>query len=342
LWFGIVFVTIIGVSGAWIARAHPGIDPPQQSASIVKPPLVAGNESRTTFEATGYIVARRQATVSAKTTGRVMEMLIEEGQRVNKNQVIARLDDSNTRAALAESSAQVEQSEANVRAARSALNDAFPIFQRTEQQHSAGLISAQSFDSARANYNSAKVALEVAERAEAVSRAALAIARQNQDDTVIRAPFTGILTVKAAQAGDMVSPVSAGGGFTRTGIGTVVDMDSLELDVDVDESFIARVRIGQPAKVTLNAYPERGIPAQVIAVIPAVDRAKGTVKVRIGFAVKDPRILPDMAARVSLLSDTSVSDGGDSNNDSKGAPAVQPKRSVRDYPHDRRSHLRPT
>lgn len=162
-------------------------------------------------------------------------------------------------------------------------------------------MSAQDFDIAKAEYDGARMNVEVAERALAVAEANLAVTERNLEDTIVRAPFAGVVTVKAAQEGEIVSPVSAGGGFTRTGIGTIVDMDSLEVEVDVSENFINRVQPGQAVAVRLNAYPEWAIPARVIAIIPTADRAKATVRVRIGFEEKDPRILPEMGVRVSFL-----------------------------------------
>ena len=231
------------------------------------------------------------------------EVLIEEGQRVEKGQIIARLDSSSTAAALAEAEARLAQAQADLEAARVASDDAYPIYRRNEQQHAAGLISSQAFDSAKAAYNATRASHTVKETAVAVSRAELALAQRNHEDMVIRAPFAGIVTVKAAQPGEIVSPLSASSGFARTGIGTIVDMESLEAEVDVSENFIARVRLGQAAIVRLNAYPDWDIPAETVAVIPTADRSKATVKVRVGFKQKDPRILPDMGVKVTFLSD---------------------------------------
>jgi RND family efflux transporter MFP subunit len=268
----------------------------------------SASRGASTLDASGYIVARRQATVSSKITGKVMEVLIEEGQRVKKDEVIARLDDSNYRTGYEQAKAQVLQAQANVHSAQVAFDNAVPTFERNKKQIAQGVISAQTFDSAKAAYDASETALTVAKSSEEVARTALASAQQNLYDTVIRAPYAGVVTVRAAQAGEIVSPMSAGGGFTRTGIGTIVDMDSLELEVDVSENFINRVKPQQPANVKLNAYPDWEIPAEVIAVIPTADRAKATVKVRIGFKVKDPRILPEMGARVSFLDDTPATD----------------------------------
>jgi RND family efflux transporter MFP subunit len=253
------------------------------------------------LDASGYVVARRQATVSAKITGKVVLVAIEEGQRVERDEVIARLDDTNARAAVAEAEAQLEQSRANLTAIEVAFANATPTFQRSEQQYARAVISAQTFDTAKATFDTARTSVAVAERAVGVADARLALARRNLDDTVVRAPFAGVVTVKAAQEGEMVSPVSAGGGFTRTGIGTIVDMSSLEVEVDVSENFITRVTPGQRVSVRLNAYPDLAIPASVIAIVPTADRAKATVKVRVGFDAGDARVLPEMGARVAFL-----------------------------------------
>ena len=239
-----------------------------------------------------------------------MTVLLEEGQRVEAGQVIATLDDSNWKAAYAQSNAQLQQAEASVASAQIAFDDAKPIFERNEQQKAKAVISAQTFDEAHAQFDAARNSLLVAQRGLDAARAGVAVAQRNLDDTVIRAPFAGIVTEKAAQPGEMVSPISAGGGFTRTGIGTIVDMESLEVEVDVSENFINRVRPQQPVTIKLNAYPDWDIPGSVIATIPTADRAKATVKVRIAIKQKDPRIIPEMGARVAFLNDAEPAAGG--------------------------------
>jgi len=298
---------IILVAVAWILLAGPsGIPVHAAMARAVTVEGAAGGGSL--LDASGYVVARRAATVSAKITGKVIEVLIEEGQHVDKDQVIARLDNTNTAAALDQAKAQVAQSQANLEAARTTFNDAEPIYLRNKKLVGEGWISETAFDNSRLTYNQARTSLAVAERGLAVAQKALAVAERNEDDTIVRAPFAGVVTVKAAQPGEIVSPFSTGG-FTRTGIGTIVDMDSLEVEVDVSENFINRVHSGQAATVKLNAYPDWQIPANVIAVIPTADRSKATVKVRVGFKQKDPRLVPEMGARVSFLSDAQASSG---------------------------------
>jgi RND family efflux transporter MFP subunit len=291
---------VIAAAAAWWTFAKPGDAPGNTAMPAVVAAPVRSSSTPSALDASGYVVARRQATVSAKITGRVVEMLIEEGQMVAEGDVIARLDDAGARAALEQARAQLAHAEADLLAADVALRDAEPIYFRNVRQFGAAVISAQDFDVANAAYNAAQAAVAVKARAVDVARAALAIAERLHEDTFVRAPFSGVVTVQAAQTGEIVSPSSAGGGFTRTGIGTIVDMDSLEVEVDVSESFINRVRPGQATSIRLNAYPDTALGGQVIAVVPTADRAKATVKVRVGFAEKDERALPEMGARVSF------------------------------------------
>jgi RND family efflux transporter MFP subunit len=259
-----------------------------------------GSSSGSLLDASGYVVALRQATVSAKAIYKVDEVLVQEGQSVKQGQVIARLDDTNARAALEQSKAQVKQIEAALAAAKLADEDARPTYLRNQKQLSEGLISPETFDASKSAYDAAHTAVLVTEGNLAVAKAAVEINQRYEDDTIIKAPFDGVMTVKNAQPGEIVSPQFSGGG----GIAKIVDMDSLEVDVDVSENFINRVHPHQPATITLNAYPEWQIPAEVIAVIPTADRSKATVKVRIGFKLKDSRIVPEMGARVAFLEDT--------------------------------------
>jgi RND family efflux transporter MFP subunit len=258
---------------------------------------VAGGGSL--LDASGYVVALRQATVSAKAIYKVNEVLVQEGQAVKEGQVIARLDDTNARAALEQSKAQVQQLEAALSAAKLADDDARPTYLRNQKQLGEELISPETAEASKSVYDAAHTAVLVAEGNLAVAKAAVEVNQRYEDDTVIKAPFDGVVTVKNAQPGEIVSPQFSGGG----GIAKIVDMDSLEVDVDVSENFIHRVHSMQPATITLNAYPDWQIPAEVIAVIPTADRSKATVKVRIGFKQKDPRIVPEMGARVAFLDD---------------------------------------
>ncbi len=285
-------------------------------AVIAKPVLGIGSTSTggSLLDASGYVVAMRQATVSAKSIYKVNEVLVQEGQSVAEGQVIARLDDTNARAALGQAKAAVRQLEAELRAARQAAENARPSFIRNQKQLGAKLISQDAFDSAKASYDAVQSAAPVAEERLAAAKAAVEVTARLVDDTIVRAPFDGVVTIKTAQPGEIVSPQFSGGG----GIAKIVAMDSLEVHVDVSETFINRVHPDQPATITLNAYPDWRIPAAVIAVIPTADRAKATVKVRIGFKVKDARIVPEMGAKVSFLENAPQSSSAGSSHPAPG------------------------
>jgi RND family efflux transporter MFP subunit len=284
---------------AWYLIAQPDRTPVREATAAALPSAGAVGGAPL-LDASGYVTAQREATVSSKVPGKVLVVLIQEGQRVAANQVLARLDDSNARAAEGQALAQVGEAQANVRLAESAVADADIKYQRYRGLAGQGVVADQSIDDARTTLDNARANLGVQRSAVGVAEAALQIARRNLDDTIVRAPFAGVVTAKSAQPGEIVAPV-AGGGFTRTGICTIVDMDSLEVDVDVAESFINRVSQGMPAVVRLNAYPDWAIPAELVAVIPTADRSKATVAVRVGLKLKDPRIVPDMGARVTFL-----------------------------------------
>ena len=296
---GVALLAIAAALMGWHLSRPTGLPIATALARPVSAPSSIGGTSL--LDASGYIVARRRATVASKVTGKVVEVSLEEGQRVEAGHIIARLDDSNAKASLEQSDAQVKQAEAGVASAQAAYDDAKPIFERNEKQKAAAVISAQSYDEARAQIDVAKFNLLVSQRALDTARAGRSLAQRNVDDTVIRAPFTGIVTEKSAQPGEMVSPVSAGSGFTRTGICTLVDMNSLEAEVEVSENFINRVRPQQAVRIKLNAYPDSEFTGSVIAAIPTADRSKATVKVRIAIEQKDPRILPEMGAHVSFM-----------------------------------------
>jgi RND family efflux transporter MFP subunit len=239
--------------------------------------------------------------VSSKITGKVKEVLIEEGQHVTEGQVLATLDAADARAQRELAHSQLAASESNLADGRAQLAFAEQEVRRLTQLDSQKLIAAQQLDSAIATRDSARARLAFLTKNVQVARDQLDIATIGTDNTVIRAPFTGVIVTKAAQPGEMISPISGGGGSIRTGIGTLVDMDSLEVQVDVNEAYIGRVQPRMPVEAVLNAYPERKIPGEVIAIIPTADRSKATVKVRIALKTKDPRIVPDMGVRVSFL-----------------------------------------
>ena len=255
------------------------------------------------LNASGYVTPRRRATVAAKITARVNEIFAEEGMHVEAGQILARLDDSDARVRLAAAEADRDATAAALADLRVNLANAERELKRSEDLFKRGFVAEQQFDTARTAVDSFKARIALAREQVAAAEAKIAMAKQDIDNCIVRAPFAGIVVSKDAQRGEMVSPVSAGGGFTRTGIATLVDMTSLEIEVDVNESYIARVRERQPVTAVLDAYPDWQIPAKVRTVIPTADRQKATVKVRATFDALDPRILPDMGVKVTFLGD---------------------------------------
>jgi RND family efflux transporter MFP subunit len=262
------------------------------------------------LDASGYVVARRQATVASKITDKMVELNIEEGDHVKAGQIIAKLDDTNIRASLEQAKAQLSFAKASLEETQVNLTNAQRDFDRQKRLAADHFVSQAAVDNSQTTFDALRAQLATQHRNVEVAERGMNVAERNIDDTTVRAPFAGVVTVKAAQPGEIVSPISAGGGFTRTGIGTIVDMDSLEIQVDVNENFINRVLPDQHVAAKLNAYPDWQIPAHVIAVIPTADRSKGTVLVRIGLDQKDARILPEMGVRVSFLAADTAKDAG--------------------------------
>lgn len=253
------------------------------------------------LDASGFVTARRIATVSSKVTGRVLEVLIEEGQRVSEGELMARLDPIDAQAQVELAQAQLASSRSQLAEARALLTLAESTLKRQQELAARKLTSDAALEQAQSDRDARVARLSSLQRAAEVAAEQVAVAELNLSNTEVRAPFSGVIIAKAAQPGEMVSPLSAGGGFTRTGIGTVVDMDSLEVNVDVNEAYIGRVQPGMPVDAVLNAYPDWKIPGSVIAIVPAADRSKATVKVRIALDSRDARIVPDMGVRVSFL-----------------------------------------
>jgi len=264
-----------------------------------KPPSVAAASS--VLDASGYVVARRQATVSSKVTGKVREIFIEEGMRVEQDQVVATLDDATQQAQLALAVAQADSARASLLEIEAQLRNARLERNRLRDLAERDLTSKSSLDSAEAVYDELAARLETGRENIEVAQSNVALAEDAVSNMTIRAPFAGMVVSKNAQPGEMISPVSAGGGFTRTGICTIIDTDSLEIEVDVNESYIQRVSAGQRVSALLDAYPEWRIPAEVIAIVPTADRQKATVRVRIGFLERDERVLRDMGVKVAFL-----------------------------------------
>jgi RND family efflux transporter MFP subunit len=291
-------VLILIAAAAWFFKSR-------QSTVLVHTamaqPMTIGGPSASVLDATGYVTARREATVSAQITGTLIEVLIEEGDHVKVGQVLARLEDTSQQAALAQAEAQLHSAQALLVQVQAQLSQNQRDVKRAEDLVQRKLVSEQAVEQARTLVDTQSAQLEGQRRQIEVAAANLRSAQVQLEYCTIHAPFTGVVIAKAAQVGEIVSPFSAGGGFTRTGIGTLVDMDSLEVEVDVNEAYINRVQPKQPVDSVLNAYPDWKIPSHVIAIIPTADRSKATVKVRIGIDNKDDRIVPDMGVRVSFL-----------------------------------------
>jgi RND family efflux transporter MFP subunit len=253
------------------------------------------------LQATGYVTPRRRATVSTQITGTLTQVLIEEGEHVEKGQVLARLEDSALRAGLGAARANLASAQAQVATAQAQLAQSQADAHRQDELVASGMVTKQAAEQARTAVATGLAQVDGRRRDVDAANAALTQAQVNFDYTVVRAPFAGVVTEKAAQVGEIVSPLSAGGGFTRTGVGTIVDMDSLEIEVDVSEAYIGQVQANMPAEAVLDAYPDWKIPAHVIAIVPAADRGKGTVKVRVAIEQKDARLVPDIGVRVSFL-----------------------------------------
>jgi RND family efflux transporter MFP subunit len=269
-----------------------------------------GDVSVSVLDASGYVVARRQATVSSKVTGRITEVLVEEGQPVRAGDVLARLDDAVATRELALARARLASSRSALKEIEVRLREARLELDRAGQLRTAGVTSQSSLDMAQAEADSLAARLDSARDEVAVAERLVALAEQAVEDTLIRAPFDGVAVSKNAQPGEMISPVSAGGGFTRTGVSTIVDMESLEIEVDVNEAFIQRVEPGREVIATLDAYPDWQVPARVITTVPAADRQKATFKVRIAFHdLGDPRLLPDMGVKVAFQAETDTTAG---------------------------------
>jgi RND family efflux transporter MFP subunit len=296
----VVLLAIVAAAGwVWATR----IEAIPVKAAAVVAQSGGGAAAGAILNASGYVTARRRATVSSKVTGKVLEVFVEEGNRVRKGQILAKLDASQMRASLAVGEAQLETSRRGAAEDEARLREAELTLARREQLVKEQVISKSELDAARAEVESLKARIAVAQQQVKVSESLVNQHKTDLVDMDVRAPFDGVAISKDAQPGEMISPVSAGGGFTRSGIATIVDMSSLEIEVDVSESYIGRVRSGQPIEAVLDAYPDWRIPAHVITTVPTADRQKATVRVRIAFDQLDPRILPDMGVKVSFLAE---------------------------------------
>jgi HlyD family secretion protein len=316
-------VILAGIAGGVYAFWN---QKPLVEVTTVHKPVGAGGREAL-LNASGYVTPRRRATIAAKITGRVTGVFFDEGTRVQEGQLLATLDDSDVQKALSSSKADRYSAEAAIADLQVQLRNAQIELHRADQLQKAGVQTQEQLDTASMNADSLKAKIDLAKAQVAGSQARIQEAQQAVDNCTIKAPFSGIVVSKDAQVGEMVSPISAGGGFTRTGIATIVDMNSNEIEVDVNESYIARVKDGQHVTAILDAYPDWEIPSHVRTIIPTADRQKATVKVRISFDKLDPRILPDMGIKVTFLGEERKEEPG-----AKAAVAMPliPQSAVRD------------
>ncbi len=303
-------VVVVAVAAAMLALRG---RTPEVEVAIARPAGSAG--SATLLNASGYVTPRRRATIAAKITARVLDVLVDEGMEVAEGQVLARLDASDAQRRFQAAQTARDATAALITNFEVTLANAERELKRQQELEKSGFAAVQSRETAQTTADSLRAQIQAAREQVRAADAQIGVARQDVDNCTVRAPFAGIVVSKDAQIGEMVSPISAGGGFTRTGIATIVDMASLEIEVDVNESYIARVRTGQRVEATLDAYPDWRIPSKVRTVIPTADRRNATVKVRISFDKLDPRILPDMGIKVAFLADEPAG----------GAPAAAPR-----------------
>jgi len=295
---GLLLLVAVG-AGGWIWYRRPRPIEVEVAAVTVR----SAGAQASVLNGTGYVTARRRATVSSKITGKVTEINVEEGMVVREGQILARLDDLSAKAALALAQAQADATRRAVHENEVRRDEARVTLGRLSQLLKDGIVTQADVDAARANMDSAEARISLLRQQVLVSERQIDLQQTDLDNTIIRAPFTGVAISKDAQPGEMVSPVSAGGGFTRTGICTIVDMRSLEIEVDVNQTYINRVHPKQNVTAVLDAYQDWQIPGRVITIVPAADRQKATVLVRIAFEQLDPRILPDMGVKVTFLAD---------------------------------------
>jgi RND family efflux transporter MFP subunit len=306
---GIVFLVLVLLAGIGAAAYAFRNTTPVVEVATASSMEAGGREAL--LNASGYVTPRRRATIAAKITGRVTSVHFDEGTHVQEGQLLATLDDSDVQRQLESAKADRDTSQAAIADYEVQLKNAEKELLRAEKLQAAGVQTQEALDNAATAADSLRAKIALAKQTVVGAKARIDEAQQAVDNTIIRAPYTGIVVSKDAQVGEMVSPVSAGGGFTRTGIATIVDMKSLEMEVDVNESYIARVKEGQRVKAFLDAYPDRELGGYVRTVIPTADRQKATVKVRITFDKIEDFILPDMGIKVTFLGDEEKKKSGD-------------------------------
>jgi RND family efflux transporter MFP subunit len=274
---------------------------PAQEVQVTVAARLYPAQAYTLLNASGYVVAQRKAAVSSKSTGRLVYLGVEEGSRLKKGQVLASLENEDLEAARNQAQAQVREAQANLGGAQAELNDARLQYERYGHLVKQDLVARQDYDSAVARYDKAKAALAAAAARIKVSQANLANAQAALEYTYIRSPFDGVVTVKYAEVGEVVAPFGSAAN-ARAAVVTMADLNSLMPEVDVAESNLDKVKVGQPCEINLDAIPDRRFAGQVHMIVPTADRTKATVLTKVKFLEFDDRVLPEMSAKVAFLS----------------------------------------
>jgi len=278
-----------------------GIFTPAHTVEVTSVSLMYPSQTFTTLNASGYVVAQRKAAVASKVTGRLVAIMVEEGSKIMKGQIIARLENDDTLAAVDQAAANLNAARSNQKQAEAELRDAELSYHRNKQLLAEGLISQSLFDSSEMRYRAAAASVDAAEASVKAQDAALTSARVALEYTIVRAPFDAVVLTKNADAGDIVTPIGAAAN-AKSAVVNIADMDSLQVEVDVSESGLHNVSVGQPCEIQLDAFPDSRFRGELHMIVPTADRSKATVLVKVGFVDRDSRILPEMSAKVAFLS----------------------------------------
>ncbi|WGG52067.1 efflux RND transporter periplasmic adaptor subunit [Rugamonas sp. DEMB1] len=307
---GVVVLAVLAMAAGRLLNGKPSVE-------TVTVAQAYPAQNYTLLNATGYVVAQRKAALSSKATGRLEWLGVLEGSRVKKDEVIARLENRDVSASLGQAQANIKVAQANLEQGQAELADAQAAFQRAADLLKQKFIAAATYDAAQARLNKAKANISGYRAGIAAAQANAQVAQVALDQTVIRAPFDGVILTKSANVGDNITPFSSAAD-SKGAVVTIADMDTLEVEADVSESNLSKIRVDQPAEIQLDAFPELRLAGVVSRMVPTVDRSKATLLVKVRFAERDPRVLPDMSAKVAFLSKPVPAE------DKQAVSAVQP------------------
>jgi len=295
-WVWAITLIVLAAVALFISRRNA-----PQAVEIATVAAAYPSASVAALNATGRVVAARRASVSSKGTGRLEWLGVQEGQRVTEGDIIARLENRDVAAEREQAAAQVQVARANLAQGQAELEDAAAAYKRAQDLAQQKFIAGSALDTAEARYNKSRAAIDTLKAQITVAQANHRAAEVAFDQTQIRAPFTGMVLTKSANVGDIVTPFSAASGTTGAVV-TMADMETLEVEADVSEASIAKITVGQPAEIQLDAFPDLRLLGEVSRIVPTVDRAKATLLVKVKFVERDPRVLPDMSAKIAFLS----------------------------------------